>query len=340
MVYLRAILRNINGAADHETLLISVAELPTSFDLRNHMLPVLKLSIVSAMMLTLVPAWGDTGPSRLDKIRQTGELTIGYPLTTFPFAYRDAHQNPAGYTVEVCQEIAQYVKAALKMPRIDIRYNPDTSATRIPLLANGTIDLECGAATNNVSRHQFVSFAPTTFVAQVVLFARKDAGVDVNDPASFKGKVVSAEAGGQDFKRISEINAKQNLNMSIAPAQNAAELFLAVQTGRSAGGVEDDGIAYGLVASSRNPGGFIIGQKSLELAPYGILEPKDDPQFKKVVDDAVLDLIKRGRIAAIYNKYFNSPIPLSNINLNFPMSDALKRALAKPSDSGDPAAYQ
>ena len=221
-----------------------------------------------------------------------------------------------------------------------MRYNPTTSATRIPLLANGTIDLECGNTTNNLDRHKLVSFAPTTFVAQVVLVARKDGGVDPNNLESFRGKTIAAQAGGQTFRLISGLNAKGNLGITMAPTKDTAETILMVESGRAAGSANDDGIAYGAVASSKNPDAFVIGKKGLEMAPYGIMEPKDDPAFKKVVDDAVLDLIKTGKVAAIYDKYFNSPIPPKQINLKYPMSDALKRALANPTDSGDPKAYE
>ena len=126
------------------------------------------------------------GPSRLDKIRETGVITLGHPETSVPFAYLDGNQKPIGYTVEICQQVAQYVKEALKLPKLEVRYNPTTSATRIPLLANGTIDLECGNTTNKEDRHKFVSFAPTTFLAQVVVVARKDGGVDPNNLATFR----------------------------------------------------------------------------------------------------------------------------------------------------------
>ncbi|TDT99113.1 MULTISPECIES: amino acid ABC transporter substrate-binding protein [Azorhizobium] len=278
--------------------------------------------------------------SRVDAIRQTGTITLGHPETSVPFAYLDGNQKPVGYTVEICEKIAGEIKSALNLPKLDIRYNPTTSATRIPLLANGTIDLECGNTTNNVERHKLVAFAPTTFVAQVVLMARKDGGVDVNNPASFRGKTIAAQAGGQTFKVISQINAKGNYGITVAGAKDTGEAFLMVETGRAAGTANDDGLAYGQVASSKTPDAFIIGTKSLEIAPYGIMEPKDDPEFKKLVDDAVLKLIKDGTVAALYDKYFNAPIPPRGINLKYPMSDALKRALAKPTDSGDPADYQ
>ncbi|CAB3855836.1 amino acid ABC transporter substrate-binding protein [Achromobacter deleyi] len=294
---------------------------------------------VAAALLGSAAAHAE-GPSRLDKIRETGVITIGHPETSVPFAYLDGNQKPVGYTVEICQEIAQYVKTALKLPKLDVRYNPTTSATRIPLLANGTIDLECGNTTNNLERHKLVSFAPTTFVAQVVLVARKDGGVDPNNLASFRGKSIAAQAGGQTFKLISRLNAEGSLGITMAPTKDTAETLLMVESGRAAGSANDDGIAYGAVASAKNPDVFVIGTKGLELAPYGIMQPKDDTAFKKVVDEAVLELIKNGRVAAIYEKYFNSPIPPKNINLKYPMSDALKRALAHPTDSGDPKAYE
>lgn len=296
-------------------------------------------AIAVAVSVTLV-AGAAQAQSRVDTIRQTGAITLGHPETSVPFAYLDGNQKPVGYTVEICEKIAGEIKAALGLPKLDIRYNPTTSATRIPLLANGTIDLECGNTTNNVERHKLVSFAPTTFVAQVVLMARKDGGVDVNDPASFRGKTIAAQAGGQTFKVISQINAKGNYGITVAGAKDTAEAFLMVETGRAAGTANDDGLAYGQVASSKDPSAFIIGTKGFEIAPYGIMEPKDDPQFKALVDAAVLKLIKDGTVAALYDKYFTSPIPPRGINLNYPMSDALKRALANPTDSGDPAAYQ
>jgi glutamate/aspartate transport system substrate-binding protein len=280
------------------------------------------------------------GAGRLDKIRESGSITLGYPETSVPFAYLDANQKPIGYTVEICEQVVQSIKTALKLPKLEIRYAPITSATRIQLLANGTIDLECGNTTNNVERHKLVAFAPTTFVAQVVLVARRDGGVDVNDPNSFRGKAIAAQAGGQTFKVITLINAKSNLGITVVPGKDTAETFLMLSTGRVAGTANDDGLAYATVASSRTPDDFVIGSKGLETAPYGIVEPKDDPAFKKVVDEAVIELMKSGQIAALYEKYFNSPIPPHGLNLKFPMSVALERALANPTDSGDPAAYE
>ena len=277
---------------------------------------------------------------RLDKIKQAGAIVLGHPESSVPFAYLDDKQAPIGYSVEICQGIAAHVQKTLGLAKLDVRYNPTSSATRIPLLANGTIDLECGNTTNNLERHKLVAFAPTTFVAEVVLTARKDGGVNVDDLASFRGKAIAAQAGGQTFRLVSQLSAKNGYNITVIPTKDTAETFLMVESGRAAGSAQDSGLAYASVASARASGDYVISKKGLEPAPYGIVQPKDDPAFKKVVDEAVVGMIKSGKVAALYQKYFLSPIPPKQINLNYPMSDILKRVLASPTDSGDPTAYQ
>lgn len=296
--------------------------------------------LLPAMLLALSSASHAQTPSRLDKIKQSGTLSLGYPTSSLPFAYLDNNQKPIGYSIEICQRIAQRVKTGLGLKELNIRYVPITSATRLPFLANGTIDLECGNTTNTVDRHKLVSFAPTTFVAKVVLLARKDSGLDVNNPAAFSGKAVTSLAGGLDLQIIQKISADQHLNISVVPANDAASSFIAVKTGRAMAVSTDDGLAYGLVATSGQPQDYVIGTKAMMVAPYGIVEPKDDPRFKETVDGAVLDLIKTRQIDAIYDKWFNAPLPPSGINLKYPMSAELKHALEHPSDSGDPAAYR
>lgn len=298
------------------------------------------VSLAAALAFSaLLPAVA-AADGRLDKIKQAGAIVLGHPESSVPFAYLDDKQAPIGYSVEICQGIAAHVQKTLGLAKLDVRYNPTSSATRIPLLANGTIDLECGNTTNNLERHKLVAFAPTTFVAEVVLTARKDGGVNVDDLASFRGKAIEAQAGGQTFRLVSQLSAKNGYNITVIPTKDTAETFLMVESGRAAGSAQDSGLAYASVASARTSGDFVISKKGLEPAPYGIVEPKDDPAFKKVVDEAVVDMIKSGKVAALYQKYFLSPIPPKQINLNYPMSDILKRVLASPTDSGDPAIYQ
>jgi glutamate/aspartate transport system substrate-binding protein len=300
----------------------------------------------SAVSLAAALAFGALLPhvaaaeGRLDKIKQAGAIVLGHPESSVPFAYLDDKQAPIGYSVEICQGIAAHVQKSLGLAKLDVRYNPTSSATRIPLLANGTIDLECGNTTNNLERHKLVAFAPTTFVAEVVLTARKDGGVNVDDLASFRGKAIAAQAGGQTFRLVSQLSAKNGYNITVIPTKDTAETFLMVESGRAAGSAQDSGLAYASVASARTSTDFVISKKGLEPAPYGIVQPKDDPAFKKVVDEAVVGMIKSGKVAALYQKYFLSPIPPKQINLNYPMSDILKRVLASPTDSGDPTAYQ
>lgn len=298
------------------------------------------VSLAAALAFSaLLPAVA-AAEGRLDKIKQAGAIVLGHPESSVPFAYLDDKQAPIGYSVEICQGIAAHVQKSLGLAKLDVRYNPTSSATRIPLLANGTIDLECGNTTNNLERHKLVAFAPTTFVAEVVLTARKDGGVNVDDLASFRGKAIAAQAGGQTFRLVSQLSAKNGYNITVIPTKDTAETFLMVESGRAAGSAQDSGLAYASVASARTSGDYVISKKGLEPAPYGIVQPKDDPAFKKVVDEAVVDMIKSGKVAALYQKYFLSPIPPKQINLNYPMSDILKRVLASPTDSGDPAAYQ
>ena len=297
-------------------------------------------SLAAALAFSALLPHVAAAEGRLDKIKQAGAIVLGHPESSVPFAYLDDKQAPIGYSVEICQGIAAHVQKTLGLAKLDVRYNPTSSATRIPLLANGTIDLECGNTTNNLERHKLVAFAPTTFVAEVVLTARKDGGVNVDDLASFRGKAIAAQAGGQTFRLVSQLSAKNGYNITVIPTKDTAETFLMVESGRAAGSAQDSGLAYASVASARTSTDFVISKKGLEPAPYGIVQPKDDPAFKKVVDEAVVGMIKSGKVAALYQKYFLSPIPPKQINLNYPMSDILKRVLASPTDSGDPAAYQ
>ncbi len=295
---------------------------------------------VSAALSAVFVSCGVYADGRIEKIRESGAITIGFPETSLPFSYLDGNQKPVGYTVEICEQVAHKIQSALGLKSIDINFNPTTSSTRIPLLANGTIDLECGSTTNKADRHNLVWFSPTTFVAQIVIVAKKDTKVDVNDLKSFSGKSIAATAGGQTFKAIASANAEKNYGISVLPAKDTGEAFLMLSSGRAAGIANDDGLAYASVASSKNPEDYVISTQGLELAPYAILEPKDDVEFKALVDKSVVELMKDGTVEKIYNKYFTSPIPPRGINLKYAMSESLKRALAKPTDSPDPAAYE
>jgi len=274
----------------------------------------------------------------LKKIRDSGAVAVGHRDASIPFSYFDDRQQPVGYSMDLCLRAVDAIKSALKMPNLQVKYSLVTSATRIPLMANGTVDLECGSTTNNLERQKQVWFAVTTFVTANRLMAKKSS--NIRALADMKGRTIVSTAGTTNIKQITELNGSRNLGMNILSANGHAESFLMVETGRAVAFAMDDILLYSLVASSKNPKDFAITQEALSIEPYGVMVRKDDAAFKKVVDNAIVALFKSGEINKIYNKWFMSPIPPKNINLNLPMSDQLKKVIARPTDSGDPAAYQ
>ncbi len=275
---------------------------------------------------------------RLKKIKDTGTITLGYRDSSIPFSYLDDQQKPIGYSMDICYKIADAVKAELKLSKLNIALTAVTSATRIPLIANGTVDLSCGSATNNIERQKQVSFAPTTFVTATRFVSKKSA--KYNDLADLKGKTVVSTSGTSNLKWLTEANGKDALALQIIPAKDHAEAFLMVESGRAAAFFMDDILLYGLVASAKSPDQYVVSPKAYTVEPYGIIEPKDDPAFKKVADKAVTDLMKSGEINKLYDKWFNSPVPPRQVNLKVPMSDSLKKVIANPTDSGNSDDYR
>jgi glutamate/aspartate transport system substrate-binding protein len=274
----------------------------------------------------------------LKKIKDSGAIVIGYRDTSIPFSYLDDKQQPIGYSMDLCMKVVEAVKAHLKMPKLEVKLSPVTSATRIPLLANGTVDMECGSTTNNIERQKQVSFLDTTFVTANRIVMKKASGIKVlND---MKGKTLVSTSGTTNLKQVTELNGQRNLGMNILPAKDHAEAFLMVETDRAAAFAMDDILLYSLVASSKAPADYVVSAEALSVEPYGIMVRKDDPAFKKVGDEAIAALFKSGEINKIYAKWFQTPVPPKGINLNLPMSEPLKKIVAAPTDSGDPAAYK
>jgi glutamate/aspartate transport system substrate-binding protein len=290
---------------------------------------------VAAAALAL-PAVAQEGT--LKKIKDSGSITIGHRDASIPFSYYDDKQQPVGYAMDLCLRIADAVKTELKMPKLDVKYQLVTSANRIPLMANGTIDLECGSTTNNLPRQEQVWFTITHFVTANRWVAKKSANLKTLQ--DLKGKTIVSTAGTTNIKQITEINGQQNLGMNIISANGHPEAFQMVETGRAAAFVMDDILLYSLAAQSRSPSDYAISPDALSVEPYGIMVRKDDAAFKKVVDAAMVNIYKSGQINAIYEKWFQKPIPPKGLNLNIPMSEPMKKVVAKPTDSGDQAAYK
>ena len=274
----------------------------------------------------------------LDKIRKDGAITIGHRDSSIPFSYLNDKQEPIGYSMDICLKIADAVKAELKLPNLAVKMSPVTSATRIPLMANGTIDLECGSTTNNADRQKQVAYAPTTFITANRFVTKKTANVSSLD--GLKGKTIVSTSGSTNIKQAVELNASRSLGMNILPAKDHAEAFLMVETGRAVAFVMDDILLYSLVATAKTPGDYVVSAEGLSVEPYGIMLRRDDPSFKALVDRTVAGLMQSGEIEKIYAKWFLAPVPPKNINLNLPISVALKRVFAKPTDSPDPKLYE
>ena len=299
-------------------------------------LSTLLVALAGAFAFTAQAGEADSGT--LKKIRDSGSITIGHRDASIPFSYYDDKQQPIGYSMDLCLRIVDAVRTELKMPKLDVKYQLVTSANRIPLMANGTIDLECGSTTNNIARQKEVAFTITHFLTATRVVSKKTANLKSVD--DLKGKTMVSTAGTTNIKQLTELNAK-GMGMNIIPANGHPEAFQMVETGRAVGFAMDDILLYSLVASSRNPSDYVISDFALSLPePYGIMLRRDDPGFKKVVDNAMTQLYKSGEINKIYDKWFQKPVPPRNINLNVPMSSLFKNVVAKPTDSGDPNAYK
>jgi len=297
----------------------------------------LKVSTIIAAMLLTVPASAQELTGTLKKIKDTGAITLGHRESSVPFSYYDDNQKVIGYAMDLCYRIVDAVKANLKVNALEVKLNPVTSATRIPLIANGTVDLECGSTTNNLEREKQVSFTITHFVTANRFVSKKAANLKTVD--DLKGKTIVSTSGTTNIKQINEIGAERHLDLNIISAKDHAEAFLMVETDRAAAFVMDDILLYSLVATSKAPSDYVISADALSVEPYGIMLRREDPAFKKVVDDEMTATYKGGAINAIYEKWFLKPIPPKGINLNVPMSPAFKKVVAGPTDSGDPAWY-
>ena len=295
------------------------------------------LSMIATATFAASPALAQDLTGTLKKIKDTGTITLGHRESSVPFSYYDDKQQVVGYAMDLCARIVEGVKKDLKLANLETKLNPVTSATRIPLIANGTVDLECGSTTNNLERQKQVSVTITHFVTANRFVSKKSANLKTVD--DLKGKTVVSTSGTTNIKQITEIGAQKHLDLNIIAAKDHAEAFLMVETDRAAAFVMDDILLYSLVATSKAPGDYVISADALSVEPYGIMLRREDAPFKTVVDAAMTKTYKSGAINGIYDKWFLKPIPPKGINLNVPMSAAFKKVIANPTDSGDPAWY-
>jgi glutamate/aspartate transport system substrate-binding protein len=297
------------------------------------------IGLAFAAMLCASEANADELTGTLRKIKETGVINIGYRDSSIPFSYLDDNQKPIGFAIDICLKIVEAVKKELKLDKLTAEFNPVTSSTRIPLLANGTIDLECGSTTNNPDRLKQVAFTNTHFLTATRFISKKASRL--NSIEDLKGKTVASTSGTTNIRQLTEANAARNLGINITPAKEHAESFLMVETDRAVAAVLDDILLASFAAGSKEPEAYVISSDAFSKPePYGIMLRKDDPAFKKVADDATAALYQSAEGQKLYAKWFLQKIPPKGLNLSVPMGAELKKAFAKPSDSPDPDSYK
>ena len=294
------------------------------------------LTFVLAVLLSAT-AHAQQSPT-LRKIQETGVITIGFRDKSIPFSFLDRQQRPIGYSIDLCQRVVDAIRIRIKRPGLEVLMRPVTSANRISFVVNDIIDLECGSTTNTAERKKDVAFSVTTFVASGSLVSKRVR--DIHSLQELRGHTVVSTAGTTYVKALAESNRKLDLGMSIIAGKGHADSFQLVETDRAAAFAMDDVLLHGLVANTRNPADYVIYNSELSVEPYGIVLRKDDPEFKRIVDEALIALFRSGDINAIYRKWFQSPIPPNKAELDLPMSNALRKAISFPTDSSDPAQYR
>ena len=266
----------------------------------------------------------------LKKIKDTGVIALGHRESSIPFSYYDEKQDVVGYARDVQMAVVDAVKKKLNMPNLQVKDIPVTSQNRIPLVQNGTVDIECGSTTNNKERQQQASFSDTFFVIGTRLMTKKDSGI--KDFDDLKGKTVVTTAGTTSERLLRKMNQDKNMGMNIISAKDHGDSFHTLESGRAVAFMMDDALLAGERAKAHNPNEWVIVGTPQSREAYGCMMRKDDPAFKKVVDDAIADYEKSGKADASYKKWFESPIPPKGLNLNFPESDDMKKLFKDPND--------
>jgi glutamate/aspartate transport system substrate-binding protein len=292
-----------------------------------------RAAVVAFIALTTlaVPVLAQELTGTLKKVKDNGSITLGMRESSLPLSYLDDKQQPVGYHIDICNRIVDAVKAHLKLASVKITHTPVTSQNRIPLVTNGTVDLECGSTTNNEARQRQVAFAPTTFVTNVRMAVKKASGI--KSLSELNGKPVATTTGTTSVQLMRAHEKGRHIDFKEVYAKDHADAFLMLETDRAVAFVMDDNLLAGLMVTSKNPNDYAIVGEVLNIEPIAIMLRREDPAFKKVVDDAVKALMKSGEIDKLYARWFMSPIPPKSANLNFPMSDKLKELIKAPSDA-------
>ena len=293
-----------------------------------------KIAIAAALAATLgasilMPAHAQESPT-VKKLKDTGSITLGHRESSIPFSYYNDQQQVIGYSQELMLKAVDGVKEQLKLSKLDTKLMPVTSANRITLVQNGTIDIECGSTTNNLERQKQVGFSTTIFVIGTKLMTKKDSGI--KDFPDLAGKNVVTTAGTTSERLLRKMNEEKQLKMNIISAKDHGEAFLTLETGRAVAFMMDDALLYGEMAKAKKPGDWIVTGTAQSKEAYGCMVRKDDPEFKKLIDAALTKAMTSGEAEKIYAKWFMNPIPPKGLNLAMPLSDEMKALYKAPND--------
>jgi glutamate/aspartate transport system substrate-binding protein len=284
------------------------------------------IALVSALALAGVAHAEDT----LKKIKDTGTITEGVRESSGALAFTLGDGKYTGFHYDVCAHIIADIQKQLGMTKLETKYQPVTSQNRIPLVQNGTVDLECGSTTNNATRQKDVAFAPTLYVEEVRIATKKASGI--KGIADLNGKTVATTTGTTSVQLLRKNKRAAGMDFKELNGKDHSDSFLLLDSGRADAFVMDGQILAGLISKSKNPADYAIVGEVLSVEPIAIMFRKDDPAFKKAVDDSVKSMIKSGEVAKLYDKWFMQPIPPSNTKVGLPASDMTKAAWANPND--------
>jgi glutamate/aspartate transport system substrate-binding protein len=289
-------------------------------------------AVVSLCLVAVAPgAWGaDQLTGTLKKVKDAGFISVGHRESSIPFSYYDDTNQVVGYSQDLVMMVIEAVKKKLNLPNLEVKLIPVTSQNRIPLIQNGTIDIESGSTTNNLERQQQVSFSDTMFIIGTRLLVKKDSGI--KDFADLKGKNVVVTAGTTSERLIREMNEKNKMGMNVISAKDHGESFLTLQSGRAVAFMLDDALLAGERAKARKPEDWVIVGTPQSKEAYGMMIPKGDDEFKKLVDETIARAETSGEATKLYQKWFQSPIPPKGLNLDLPLSDDMKELFKNPND--------
>jgi glutamate/aspartate transport system substrate-binding protein len=289
-----------------------------------------KTLLTAAALALLATGAEQARADTLAKIKENKSATMGVRESSGALSYTLGDGKYAGFHVEVCTRVLADVQKQLGLASLDIKYQPVTSQNRIPLVQNGTVDIECGSTTNNATRQKDVAFAVTTFVEEVRIAVKANSGI--TSIAQLNGKNVATTTGTTSVQLLRRNERATGVDFKEVFGKDHADSFLLLETGRADAFVMDGQILAGNIAKSKSPGDYRIVGEVLSVEPIAIMIRKDDPAFKKAVDGSIVAMIKSGDLAKAYDKWFTQPIPPTNTRVGLPASEATKAAWANPND--------